>query len=291
MKPRRNFTSQLKNIVDYFPPLHGPARNTLPAWKSSLNAGNARTVRGLSVVDFLFEIAYSDKIVREVFEKRESRKSMPQSAHTDNDVKLANLLELAEALLRGDYDAAKVDCVGTDGLVPQLAKKINQMLHNLRDIEAPLINAGDSAPELVNKAKSISDLMNQSTGEVLDKSDKLTELADSIEKTVNGSKDACPVMAAQLKDQLMAVKAASFDIIASQSYQDVARQKIESMIKDLNQMQDWLIKALIVLNLRSNSSKENFEKKVQMLSDVKKSDNPEIVKQDLVDDLLAEFGF
>ncbi|MBU4264038.1 MAG: protein phosphatase CheZ [Proteobacteria bacterium] len=216
---------------------------------------------------------------------------MTETGSPDLDKKLASLLDVADALLRGEFTQEGVEIPDAEGLLPQLAKKINIMIVNLRNVEMPLSSASEAAPELVNRANSVAELMSQSTDEVLNKSDRLTELADSITHMLDNPEADCTEVVIGVKEKLNSMKAATYDIIASQSYQDVARQKMEGIIKDLTQLRDWLLEALIVLNIRKDGSEENVKKKVQLLQEVKETKTPELLKQDLVDDLLAEFGF
>jgi chemotaxis protein CheZ len=65
---------------------------------------------------------------------------------------------------------------------------------------------------------------------------------------------------------------------------------MEKIIADLNQIRDWLLEVLVILNIKKDSSAENVEKKKALLREVQAASTPPM-KQDLVDDLLAEFGF
>jgi chemotaxis protein CheZ len=128
--------------------------------------------------------------------------------------------------------------------------------------------------------------MEQTTGAVLDKSDRVIMDAEALEDMIRrGDADQAAMLAA-----VTAMKTAMYDIIASQSYQDVARQRMEKIIADLGQIRDWLIEVLVVLNIRRDSSAENVERKKEMLREVHAATTTPM-KQDLVDDLLAEFGF
>ena len=66
---------------------------------------------------------------------------------------------------------------------------------------------------------------------------------------------------------------------------------MESLISDLNQIRDWLIEVLLILNIRKDKSPENVQKKTEMLKEVSGASASDSMKQDLVDDLLAEFGY
>jgi chemotaxis protein CheZ len=199
---------------------------------------------------------------------------------------IASLVEITDALLRGDYkgDVPEIDA---EGVLSLLAKKINAMLVTMKTVQVPLANAGEQAPFVLSSAQDVVQLMEQSTGAVLDTSDRIVLQVESLENMLRQSGGDSD----QARAVIVEIKAALFDIIASQSYQDVARQKMEKIVLDLNQIRDWLIEVLVIFNIKKDGSLENLEKKKELLRGVHAPSSPSSLKQDLVDDLLSEFGF
>jgi chemotaxis protein CheZ len=214
-------------------------------------------------------------------------KKMPDENHINKSIEL--LLAATESLLMGNYEEAKVE-VDSEGLISNLAQKINTMIINMKTIEIPLLSAGEQAPNALTRAESVVTLMAQSTNDVLNTSDQLVESLDNLEEIVNNSDDNGDNLQSYLKNNLAEMKTGMFNIISSQSYHDVARQKMEALIEDLNNIRTWLIDALIILNIKKDSSESNMQKTVTLLKQVKNKTMPENAKQDLVDDLLSEFG-
>ncbi len=211
---------------------------------------------------------------------------MKKTNNSHFEKSIASLVEITDSFLRGDYkgDVPEVDA---EGLLSLLAKKINAMLVNMKTVQVPLANAGEQAPFVVSHAQDVVQLMEQSTGAVLDKSDKIIMHVEELENMLRQAGGN----SAQARAAIVEMKAALYDIIASQSYQDVARQKMEKIIVDLNQIRDWLIEVLVILNIKKDGSLENLEKKKELLREVHAPSAPSSLKQDLVDDLLSEFGF
>ncbi|HIJ78199.1 MAG: protein phosphatase CheZ [Desulfobulbaceae bacterium] len=200
---------------------------------------------------------------------------------------IASLVELTDAFLHGEYGKT-VPEVNAEGLLSTLAKKINTMLVNMQTVQLPLASAGEQAPSVVSQAMDVVELMEQSTNAVLDKSDEVISQVARLEELLAAQgveQGSTPQLA------LTEIKAAMYDIIASQSYQDAARQKMEKMIEELNQIRCWLIEVLVILNIKKDGSVENMEKKKELLREVHDSTTASPLKQNLVDDLLAEFGF
>ncbi len=205
------------------------------------------------------------------------------------DKSIAALLAATESLLMGNFEEAKVE-VDSEGLISNLAQKINTMIINMKTIEIPLSNAGEQAPNALTRAESVIKLMAQSTNDVLNISDKFVESLEKIEETLNKSDSRDGKLYDDIREKLPALKSGMFNIISTQSYQDVARQKMEALIDDLNNIRNWLIDALVILNIKKDSSEGNMKKKVSLLKQVKNKSMTENAKQDLVDDLLSEFG-
>jgi chemotaxis regulatin CheY-phosphate phosphatase CheZ len=215
--------------------------------------------------------------------------------NTEFDQGIATLEHITDAILRGEYNQDASVIIEPEGVLANLAQKVNALVVNMKSVESPLTSAGEQAPTAVNNAQNVVELMHQSTGVVLNKSDKVTLLAEDLEKLLIDAEKNNVDIITPAKNIVTTMKSSIFDIIASQSYQDVARQKMEALIADLNKIRDWLIEVLLVLNIKKDGSEENVQKTTELLRGVRESaaDPPadDNMKQDLVDDLLAEFGF
>jgi methyl-accepting chemotaxis protein len=191
---------------------------------------------------------------------------------------LQQLLEVTRAISSGDFSKeVKID---TEGIIAELAQEINNTVHNLRNAMPTISATTDLAPNLAYSAQSIAELMNDSTKVVLDSSDKIIVACEELEK-----KELDNDTQAQVKS----IKNFTMDIISAQSYQDNARQKLDKMENDLISLRDSLIEALIVMNIKVNDKPEQYQDRQLQLKNVQYPNNEE-QKQDLVDQLLAEFG-
>ncbi len=197
------------------------------------------------------------------------------------DKNIAALVDITDALLRGEFNLKITEDFNAEGMLSTLAQRINTMVVNMKAVKAPLTSAGSHAPDAVASAENVVKLTKQATGEVLDKADKLMTLVNKMEAESPDSR----------QETITSIKEIIFDIVASQSFQDVARQKMNVLIKDLNQLRDWLVETLVVLNIQKDTSPENVQQKAELLREVNEPSNTDTMKQDLVDDLLAEFGF
>jgi hypothetical protein len=191
---------------------------------------------------------------------------------------LQQLLEVARAISSGDFSKeVKID---KEGIIAELAQEINNTVHNLRNAMPTISATTDLAPNLAYSAQSIAELMDDSTKVVLDSSDKIIVACEELDK-----KKLDEMSLAQVKS----IKNFTMDIISAQSYQDNARQKLDKMENDLIFLRDSLIEALIVMNIKTNGEPEQYQDRQLQLKNVQDPKDEE-QKQDLVDQLLAEFG-
>ncbi len=203
---------------------------------------------------------------------------------------IESLVEITESILRGEFEEWEM-VIDAEGMLSILASKINKLIVNMKNVETPLASAGEHAPTAVSSAKNVIDLMAKATGQVLDNADQLIESSEVMNDLVAQAKARGEDTAGSMEKHLSVIKAGLFDIIGSQSYQDVARQKMEALIIDLNQIRDWLVEVLVIFDLKKDNSPENVQKKAGFLREVSEETTSEDLKQDLVDDLLSEFGF
>jgi|GEM_PF-6370940 len=104
----------------------------------------------------------------------------------------------------------------------------------------------DAQPEQSASARTIAsafrvvDLMAESTDNVLDMSDKLADLVDDLEGVLQNNETAADRQIPTAQGILAALRDELFNIIASQSYQDAARQKMEIVINELKQAYEGL---------------------------------------------------
>ena len=208
----------------------------------------------------------------------------------DMSKQIESLVEITESILRGEFEEWKT-VIDAEGMLSILANKINKLLVNMKNVESPLTRAGQHAPTAASSARNVIELMARATDQVLDNADRLVESTDGLQALLARTRESHEEVVLPAEKKLAVIKSGLFDIIGSQSYQDVARQKLEALISELNQIRDWLIEVLLILNIRKDNSPENVQKKTDILREVSGEFVSEDLKQDLVDDLLSEFGF
>lgn len=201
---------------------------------------------------------------------------------------LNRLVEITDAIAAGNWEQEiQFD---TEGILGHLAASINQLVRNLRHAKPTLTRISEDTPELADIAQGIQDLMVIATQQTLESADNILNAVSNCEK-IFPNEEVCPGQAKLLQT----IKESAYDIIATQSSQDVARQELDKLENALEEMRDLLIKVLVVLKLKQNIPLEERQQQQELLQSIQDtSQQPAYVaknsKQDLVDELLAEFG-
>ncbi len=189
---------------------------------------------------------------------------------------LQQMLDVAKAIAEGDYSKEAV--LENEGLIGELAGEINNTVRNLRSAVPTFSQTSGLAPTLAGTAQSVGDLMNESTKVVLDSSEKIIASCETIDPRALDK----PTL-----NKILRIKEMTLDIISAQSYQDKARQKLEKMEGELSHMKDALIEAMLTMNVKPKEVPDtNRQEEVMEVESTFYEDQ----KQDLVDQLLAEFG-
>ena len=202
----------------------------------------------------------------------------------DDKKPLMQLLKVTQALSAGDF--TQEVSIDAEGLIAQLAGEVNQVVRNMRTAILTFSQTTNQAGNFAYAAQSIGDLMSNSTKTVLDNTDEIINSCEKIEQ-IEQSKEVL--------QEIKNIKVFALDIMSAQSYQDNARQKLEKLEVDLCKIRDAMIDAMIIMNVNTKSDSDHSMNKEEMLKEKQEmleaaQVKNEEQKQDLVNELLAEFG-
>ncbi|MEZ0329144.1 MAG: hypothetical protein ABWK15_06250 [Dissulfuribacterales bacterium] len=198
------------------------------------------------------------------------------------------LIEITDAIAAGNWDQeVQFDA---EGILGHLAASINQLVRSLRHAKPTLTRIAEDTPELADMAQSIQDLMVVAAQRTLDSADNILNAVSKYEQAITTEN----ISQNQTK-LLTTIKESAYDIIATQSSQDVARQELDKLENALEEMRDLLIKLLVILKLKQDIPLEERQQQQELLQSIQQTSQQPVYaarnsKQDLVDELLSEFG-
>ncbi len=198
---------------------------------------------------------------------------------------LESILKTAQAIGQGDYSHEAP--VTGEGAMATLASEMNLLLKNLGAIKSCLNNSTEQIPDIVNSGQNISQLINDATEEVLNLSDEILSFCDHQEQALNQASGDH----SEVQEFIREVRARTFDIISAQSFQDTVSQRMDKLVGDIENIRDELIQSISTMQLddEQETEKDKTTRKTA-LGQVSKPADSRQLKQDLVDELLSEFG-
>ncbi len=200
------------------------------------------------------------------------------------DAAIDQLVEAARAMSQGDFQhEIKEDLYGQLG---EIARYINTTIKRMQSIEPNIAHASDKIPQASVQLSEISKATEEATHivmsqveKVLDNHDVIMHYTESAERGDNasGSMGEVKQVVSENKEILM-------DIITGLSFQDLTGQKIKMIVGLIEEVEKRLLQLIVTFGLKSKDTKESDDT-------IKEFTGNPILKQDVVDNILKEFGF
>jgi len=200
------------------------------------------------------------------------------------DVAIDQLVEGARAMSQGDFQhEIKEDLYGQLG---EIARYINATIKRMQSIEPNIAHASDKIPQASVQLSEISKATEEATHivmsqveKVLDNHDVIMHHTESAERGDNASScmGEVKLVVSENKEILM-------DIITGLSFQDLTGQKIKMIIGLIEEVEKRLLQLIVAFGLKSKDAKESDDT-------IKEFTGNPTLKQDVVDNILKEFGF
>lgn len=213
-----------------------------------------------------------------------------------NENALQNLFEQMLRVIRaqqsGDLSAEIPldDSLQEDHL--DLVECFNNHTGNLRKLSEVVFYLKDELPRLMEGIKDVLQTIEKSTIRVLDNTDGILEQHDAIENTSDLLRRnqvinrVCSNRIDRINQAQGKARMFVFDIIQAQEFQEMTRKQTDTMVEELDRFKNHVLDLEQLFSL-TNASTEGPS---QDQAEEEQAAEPEKANQDLVDQLLAEFG-
>lgn len=182
----------------------------------------------------------------------------------------------------------------------ELTRYIETTMRQLRQVEAPINDTTAQLPQASEHLSDLSKLTEEGTHRVMELTEAIQEnrqaLARDLTKAAqflaNGG--SIPDALHQLKGLEHRVAEDDrrlVEIMTALSFQDLVAQRIKKIITILDDVEHKLLEMVVVFGLKQEGTGNTINGKAdQMLKELEAS-KATALKQDLVDDILGQFGF
>lgn len=182
----------------------------------------------------------------------------------------------------------------------ELAKYVEATTRAIRDMESPVATTANQLPDASNFLAELSKMTEDGTHKVMSLTDEIeanrATMAKSLGEvqaflaTQEGSEAAREQIAAVIEG-LGQDESRILDITVALSFQDLVAQRVKKLVTILEDVQHKLLKLVVIFGLKKDQTKaEQDGRGHEMLKQLEAS-NQTAMEQDLVDDILGEFGF
>lgn len=210
---------------------------------------------------------------------------------SDRETNLKSIVDTVKNITEGKWhDDIELNATG---LIGELACYINQTLKNLRHLDESLGANVQDTPRAMSEVQAVIDHTEKATIKVLDRTDEILSIIGRTKDyvgEVRQEKDPAEQQRkfVELEGNIDKMEYAAYEIINAMEFQDVTQQKIMSIMSCLEGIEQRLVDLLIIFKIKE--SKKNKTENVEMLKNLHDDSFDRSNKQDLVDQLLSEFG-
>jgi len=185
------------------------------------------------------------------------------------------------------------------GELGELTLYIENTMRQLRTAEAPVTETTVQLPQASEHLSGLAKLTEEGTHRVMELTEELQDNRRQVSKLLGelfthlasgrGGADSTDRIAVIVK-LLAADDTRLMDIMTALSFQDLVAQRIKKIITILDDVEHKLLQMVVVFGLKQENAPSVNGKADQMLKELEASRSTAL-KQDLVDDILGQFGF
>ena len=179
----------------------------------------------------------------------------------------------------------------------ELTKYVEMMTRTIGDMEVPVTSTSDQLPQATAHLDELAKLTEEGTHKVMTLTEEMTESRGQIKQLLVDMNAAqgteSSMQTKKILEILEADEARLTNITVALSFQDLVAQRVAKLVTVLDEVQHKLLKLVVVFGLQNKKPEEKSKKEgrgYEMLQQLEASKSTAL-KQDLVDDILSEFGF
>ncbi|MDD5558262.1 protein phosphatase CheZ [Candidatus Methylomirabilis sp.] len=227
------------------------------------------------------------------------------SGDTYNEEQQGDLHELVEAARRmADGKFREIVAVQAKGEIGRLAYYINQTMHNLQQLDPAVGGSSRSLPQMSGQLSEVVKTTEQASMRVLNEIDQMVEEQMAVEKglrqlatlleveqTHDPQRGAALQTLAEIRQRHSRTQGRALEIMSAMEFQDITAQHIQKSIALITEVENRLLRLVVLFNLPPNGQDENeVDGKWKALGEFAAASKSGEMDQEMVDRLLAEFG-
>jgi chemotaxis protein CheZ len=184
--------------------------------------------------------------------------------------------------------------------IGELARYLDETMRRLKTLENPLANSTNQLPNASETLTELTRMAEEGTHTIMELTEGLlnnhrqfhTGLTAIQTALSNDSSDHTDILGkiGGMADLAASNQKSLMDIITALSFQDLTGQRIAKVVGVLDEVQSRLVELVVVFGLQGAPQEADKGRAAVLLKELGATKTTSI-KQDVVDDLLKEFGF
>lgn len=203
------------------------------------------------------------------------------------------VIAISGLLKEGRY--SEIDLTLIEKEAADLATNFGEVINSLESVGYKVSDDKEDVQQISHHLKHISKTTEEGVMRVMDHSESIVEDATNISDDLAAIKAKIgdnPELKEEIDDvdeKLANLRNNAFTIMTSLEFEDINRQKLEKILKKLNEVYDNLIKVLLLLKVKERIEQDDssFIREIRSISDPNEDVSG---KQGMIDELLQEFG-
>lgn len=178
----------------------------------------------------------------------------------------------------------------------ELSKYVEVITNTIRDMESPVTTTSDQLPQATAHLNDLAKMTEEGTHRVLNLTEAIETNRVSMQSAIGQLQEKLNGEHAlefkALVEMLKADEGRLMDIHMALSFQDLVAQRVAKLVTILNEVQHKLLKLVVIFGIeqkKDGSVTKEDGRGYEMLRQLESSKTTAL-QQDLVDDILSEFG-
>lgn len=182
----------------------------------------------------------------------------------------------------------------------ELAKYVEATTRAIQEMESPVASTADTLPDANNFLQELATMTEEGTHKVMNLTEAILDSRATVLKSLEETQtllaksegsEAARERIADVIQSLGEDEAQLMEITVALSFQDLVAQRVKKLVTILEDVQHKLLKLVVIFGLKKDQIKAEHEGRGHEMLKQLESSNKTALQQNLVDDILGEFGF
>ncbi len=207
---------------------------------------------------------------------------------------LQDLLKTAKSMASDESQFVRRTNGRLYGEVGELAKYLTEMMKKMGSAELSMGQTAEDIPKTSDQLDEIIRMTEEGTHRVMGHAEDVMNNQALLIQKIDRLKEGKTVPVEKVSDMKKLVEENQkkmMDLFTSLEFQDIAGQRLQKVALLMKEIQGRILKLVVAFGLESKNSNGSEDKQQVLLKELDELSSAKRLDQNLIDDILGEFGF